>query len=64
MTTATQRKWNTLVKKLTVRDQENGHAYVTPGEGMWLVRNNLYQPGHTVIRYSVPDEDLSDEAQR
>ncbi len=64
VTTATTRQWNALIKKLAIRKEENGHAYVTFDEARFLVRNNLYQPGHTVARYSLPAEDLSDEAQR
>ncbi len=41
----------------------NGHAYVDPAGAAYLRRNDLSQPGHTIFRYSVRNEDLSDATQ-
>jgi hypothetical protein len=58
----TQYCWR-LSGRLKQREQEHGFAYVTPNEAAFLKRYGLYQPGHTVFRYSVPGENLSDAAQ-
>jgi hypothetical protein len=52
-----------LTRRLAEREQKHGFAYVTQTEARYLRRNNLYQPGHTRFRYSVPGENLSDAAQ-
>ena len=52
-----------LNKNLAKRAAEDGHAWVDTHEASFLVKHDLYQPGHTMFRYSVPDEDLSDATQ-
>jgi len=52
-----------LLPRLEVRRLWHGHANVTYAESRYLVRHELYQPGHAWIRYSTPSEDLSDATQ-
>ena len=52
-----------LELRLLTRARDHGYAYVIPSEGERLVASNLYQPGHTIHRFSTPDEDRSDAAQ-
>jgi len=59
----TARFFKLLQRRLDKRAKEWGHAWVTEGEAMYLRSNNLRQPGHTIYRYSTPNEDLSDKAQ-
>lgn len=61
--TAGRRKWTRLMRSLDERQAERGHAYVNQEEARFLNGWNLRQPGHTRYPYSVPNEDLSDEAQ-
>lgn len=51
-----------LQKRLDARKAEHGFAYVTPQEAERLEENRLYQPGHTVHRFSTESEDRSDAA--
>lgn len=48
--------------RLETRALEHGFAYVTPLEGERLLANDLFQPGHTIHRYSSLNEDRSDSA--
>ena len=49
-----------LKKRLDARRVDHGFAYVTPGEAERLEAGGLYQPGHTVHRFSTQAEDRSD----
>ena len=52
-----------LELRLRTRKRDHGFAYVIPSEGERLIANDLYQPGHTIHRFSTPAEDRSDDAQ-
>lgn len=52
-----------LNQSLEMRAKHHGFAYVNEHEARVLTHHNLRQPGHTIYRYSVPNEDLSDQAQ-
>lgn len=52
-----------LELRLHTRKRDHGYAYVIPSEGERLIANDLYQPGHTLHRFSTPTEDRSDAAQ-
>lgn len=49
-----------LELRLLTRARDHGFAYVIASEGDRLTSNGLYQPGHTVHRFSTPTEDRSD----
>ncbi len=49
-----------LRKRLDARRAKHGFAYVTPDEAERLEAGGLYQPGHTVHRFSTEAEDRSD----
>lgn len=49
-----------LELRLQARTVEHGFAYVTSLEGERLAANELFQPGHTVHRFSTWSEDRSD----
>lgn len=51
-----------LELRLRTRARDHGFAYVIPSEGERLIANDLYQPGHTVHRFSTVTEDRSDAA--
>jgi hypothetical protein len=51
-----------LQEQLECRAREHGYAYVTPQEAAWLVANDMWQPGHTIYRFSTFDRDRSDDA--
>jgi hypothetical protein len=51
-----------LEVRLISRARDHGFAYVTTLEGDRLRANELYQPGHTIHRFSTPSEDRSDAA--
>lgn len=51
-----------LQEQLECRAREHGYAYVTPQEASWLVANDMWQPGHTVYRFSTFERDRSDDA--
>lgn len=59
----THMTWEALVSRIAERTTDTQHGYVTAAEATWLTANDLRQPGHTIYRYSTPNEDLSDEAQ-
>lgn len=51
-----------LRKRLETRRVARGFAYVIPREAERLEAAGLYQPGHTVYRFSTESEDRSDAA--
>jgi hypothetical protein len=51
-----------LEQRLLVRTRDHGFAYVIPSEGDRLIANDLYQPGHTIHRFSTSTDDRSDDA--
>lgn len=51
-----------LQKRLDTRRATHGFAYVTPSEAERLESYGLYQPGHTIHRFSIEAEDRSDAA--
>lgn len=51
-----------LEERLETRAVAHGFAWVTAREGEQLQANGLYQPGHTIHRFSTEIEDRSDAA--
>lgn len=52
-----------LELRLLTRTRDHGFAYVIPSEADRLIANDLYQPGHTIHRFSTLTENRSDDAQ-
>jgi hypothetical protein len=56
----THMTWDALLARIAERTTDTQHGYVTDDEAYWLVANDLWQPGHTICRYSSQRDDYSD----